>query len=213
MEAVIPVSYLRPPLPPVTAGPGYYATPDPDAPGILTAWEVDTRGELHRYPVGTRWEPRCPPFDEVERAERRAARARWYEVTYFPWKIAVIEQINADPAAARAAFTRRYPQVAAKEALRARERERRELHRAVDELLAAVRAERGVSVAAIARQIGTAWQTATNRIVAGRAAWAADPAAAEQLLTRWYAQLLDAPLAERLVADLVEAGRRIGDQR
>ncbi len=59
-------------LPPARVEPGHYAVPDPDQRSRLTAWQVDRRGTLHRYPPGTRWEPVCPRLDHIDdRDERR----------------------------------------------------------------------------------------------------------------------------------------------
>lgn len=202
-------------LPPVQVPAGHYAVGDPDQPGRLTAWQVDGRGMLHRHPPDRRWEPPCPKFAEVEdREERWEARAEWYRAVYFVWKRQVIAAIEADPAAARAAFARAYPQAladhAAAQARRTWEAEERRARRVAEELRAAAYAATGMSTNRIALELGAiSWSTARARIEAGRLAWAADPAGSRAALVAWYQRLrLDIDveaLVDRLVAPVLAA--------
>lgn len=166
-------------LPLVASGPGFYAVPDPDDSWRLTAWSVDRQGLLHRYPTTQRWEPEPPTFAEIgDRFDRKDARDRWYLETYRPWKVAIVNAINADPVAAAEAFTRAYPTVladmkAAKEASFAERLRRAKL---VDDMVIAALVARGESISAAARRVGLARSTVRDRIANAHAAVATRPA-------------------------------------
>ena len=215
------MSRPNPNITPVTAGPGYYAVADPTDGRVMTYWHVDRDGAMHRYPPGARYEPMPPEslLDFADRDTRRLARQEWYADVYFPWKSAVVEEINADPVAARAAFALRYPEALAIEAERAARRRQRATWVRYEQVHAALAADR-LSIAGLARGLGRAWATTRARIAAGRALIAADPAAARGvLLERYVAEAAalqrridkasDPTLAERLAraADQLEAER------
>jgi hypothetical protein len=82
----------------VKAPDGHYAVPDPHDPGRLTFWAV-VGGVARDWPAGTRWRPIAP------RGLAPDDRDAWYQDVYYPWRAKVAEAIDADPAAAAAAFT------------------------------------------------------------------------------------------------------------
>ncbi|WP_405425563.1 hypothetical protein [Streptomyces erythrochromogenes] len=97
----------RPVLPDLP--PGAYATPDPRRPDVLTLWHVTT-GQLRPWPPRQRWAPAPPPPPPgLLPRERADWRESWYAAHYWPWKRRVVEAIQADPAAATAAFNRAVP--------------------------------------------------------------------------------------------------------
>ena len=109
---------------------------------------------------------------------------------YLDWKRRVIAAIEADPAAARAAFHRRYPEVLAAKARRDRERSEAQHRQVAEELLAAAYAAAGMSTNRIAQRLGAmSWATARARIQAGRLSWATDPAGSRAALVGWYERL------------------------
>lgn len=204
-------------MPPVSAPAGGYAVDDPDQPGRLTAWQVDDKGVIHRYPPGVRWEPMTPSFDHLpDRAERKTARERWYRDRYFPWKRRVIAAIDADPDRARAAFAAAYPMTAMRDDLRRELAERaRQLRRGQD-AFAALRHAHGAPINQLRREFGwRSWATAKARVEAGRALWAQDPDAALDLVAGTYEPFAGADrvravvqrLAQPLLDELVQGGR------
>jgi hypothetical protein len=203
------MAYSRLPL--VHAAAGHYCAADPDDPAITTAWRVTDGGALYRYPVGHRWEPTCPTFDDIADLDaRRSARDDWYVTVYFTWKTKIVEQINADPAAAAVAFARRYPQELVRQALEAQAKARREkwdrLHaerRHAEALLAVLLVRRGRSIRSVAAILGVARSTARERIAAGRPAWDADPAAARAALVAYQTSVMDRTDVEDLVERLL----------
>ncbi len=129
---------------------------------------------------------------------------------YLDWKRRVIAAIEADPAAARAAFHRRYPEVLAAKARRDRERSEAQHRQVAEELLAAAYAAAGMSTNRIAQRLGAmSWATARARIQAGRLSWATDPAWSRAALVGWYERLrldIDVPaLVDRLAAPVLSA--------
>lgn len=89
---------------------GAYAVPDPQDPAVTTLWRV-AHGELHPWPPRRRWAPRPPTQDPaLTPEERRARRERWYAEVYWPWKLAVAEEIRRAPATASALFERLVPE-------------------------------------------------------------------------------------------------------
>jgi hypothetical protein len=172
-------------LPPVVAAPGYYAVEDPAIPGRLTAWSVDGRGGIHRYPSLQRWEPEHPEFrDIVDHTERRAARAAWYENTYRVWKVAVIDRIGAEPTAAAAAFLEAYPDAPMHKhsARRIELAERIRRAKLADDILTAALIASGSSVAAAALRVSRARSTVRDRVAGAYAAVAEDPVKARLAL-------------------------------
>jgi hypothetical protein len=89
---------------------GTYAVRDPHDPEVTTLWRVD-RGELHPWPLRQRWAPRPPKADPgVPPEERRARRERWYAEVYWPWKVAVAEEIRRAPLTAADLFEHLVPE-------------------------------------------------------------------------------------------------------
>jgi hypothetical protein len=89
---------------------GTYAVHDPHDPEVTTLWRVD-RGALHPWPLRQRWAPRPPKADPtVPPEERRARRERWYAEVYWPWKVAVAEEIRRAPLTAADLFDRLVPE-------------------------------------------------------------------------------------------------------
>ncbi|MFC8816576.1 helix-turn-helix domain-containing protein [Streptomyces olivaceus] len=89
---------------------GTYAVHDPHAPDVTTLWRVEG-GHLYPWPLRQRWAPRPPESDPLLTVEeRRARRERWYAVVYWPWKLAVAEEIRRTPLAAAALFDRLVPE-------------------------------------------------------------------------------------------------------
>ncbi len=77
---------------------------------MTTLWRV-AYGELHRGRRRRRWAPRPPKQDPgLTAEERRARRERWYAEVYWPWKLAVVEEIRRAPQAAAALFERLVPE-------------------------------------------------------------------------------------------------------
>ncbi|GAA1016858.1 hypothetical protein GCM10009564_53270 [Streptomyces thermogriseus] len=86
------------------------AVPDPHRPHVTTLWRV-ARGELHPWPLRQRWAPRPPKADPyLPPEERRVRRERWYAEVYWPWKVAVAEEIRRAPLTAAARFDRLVPE-------------------------------------------------------------------------------------------------------
>jgi hypothetical protein len=203
--------YPQTPQAVVVAPAGGYGVPDPDDACRVTTWLVDDRGAIHRYPAGTRWEPVQPDWDEIaDRGDRTAARQMWYATVYHVWRRRIVDEINADPATARARFAAQHPAYAATEAARKAALDARRLRQLQAEAarrrgqaaLAALLAAGGASTSAIARHLGASRPTARLRLAAGRLAWAADQAAATAALTQ-YLQPAGDPSA--LVARLTAA--------
>jgi hypothetical protein len=187
----------------------------------MTGWKVDSAGGLHRFPPDQRWEPRCPQFADIPHGiDRKEARNAWYRAVYYPWKRRVVAQVNANPAAAAREFARRYPQefarrylqefarqavVANAQAERKREDVARQQRRRVDEMLAAVLANRGRSISGVAQvlEIGSR-KTARGRIAAGREAWAADPVGARAELVAHHAEVIGRDAAEAMIGRLLD---------
>ncbi|MEU3855283.1 hypothetical protein [Streptomyces sp. NPDC029554] len=89
---------------------GTYAVCDPHDPEVTTLWRVDG-GELHPWPLRQRWAPRPPKADPaVPPEERRARRERWYAEVYWPWKVAVAEEIRRAPLTTADLFERLVPE-------------------------------------------------------------------------------------------------------
>jgi len=89
---------------------GTYGVPDPDAPDVLTLWQV-SGGQVQAWPPGQRWAPRPPRTAQgLSPGERRAHRERWYASTYWPWKTAVVHAIVDDPQTAAARFEEAVPE-------------------------------------------------------------------------------------------------------
>lgn len=176
-------------LPAATVPAGYYAVPDPDCPTRMTAWTVDERGALHRYPNGKRWEPISPGFKQLPQSERKAAADHWYATVYRGWKIAVIGAINAAPDRATEAFTAAYPNVATDEAAERQRVATARAARLAHDLLAAALAARGTSISETARTMGTARSTARARIAVARQLATTDPGAARDILASRFALL------------------------
>ncbi|MGA5492566.1 hypothetical protein ACPCTG_32760 [Streptomyces pseudogriseolus] len=89
---------------------GAYAVPDPQDPAVTTLWRV-AYGELRPWPPRRRWAPRPPKADpSLTAEERRARRERWYAEVYWPWKLAVVEEIRRAPQAAADLFERLVPE-------------------------------------------------------------------------------------------------------
>lgn len=89
---------------------GAYAVPDPQDPAVTTLWRV-AYGELRPWPPRRRWAPRPPKADPgLTVEERRARRERWYAEVYWPWKLAVVEEIRRAPESAAALFERMVPE-------------------------------------------------------------------------------------------------------
>ncbi|MGA5552640.1 hypothetical protein [Streptomyces pseudogriseolus] len=89
---------------------GAYAVPDPQDPAVTTLWRV-AYGELRPWPPRRRWAPRPPKADPgLTAEERRARRERWYAEVYWPWKLAVVEEIRRAPQAAADLFKRLVPE-------------------------------------------------------------------------------------------------------
>ncbi|WP_225629595.1 helix-turn-helix domain-containing protein [Streptomyces werraensis] len=89
---------------------GTYAVRDPHDPEVTTLWRVDG-GELHPWPLRQRWAPRPPKADPaVPPEERRDRRERWYAEVYWPWKVAVAEEIRRAPRTAADLFERLVPE-------------------------------------------------------------------------------------------------------
>ncbi|MFE7619035.1 helix-turn-helix domain-containing protein [Streptomyces sp. NPDC057496] len=89
---------------------GTYAVRDPHDPEVITLWRV-AAGVLHPWPLRQRWAPRPPAADRSLPPEaRRARRERWYREVYWPWKIAVAEEIRRAPLAAADLFDRLVPE-------------------------------------------------------------------------------------------------------
>ncbi|MCC3654747.1 helix-turn-helix domain-containing protein [Streptomyces sp. S07_1.15] len=89
---------------------GTYAVQDPHDPEVTTLWRVDG-GALHPWPLRQRWAPRPPKADpDVPPEERRARRERWYAEVYWPWKLAVAEEIRRAPLTAADLFERLVPE-------------------------------------------------------------------------------------------------------
>ncbi|MFJ7069877.1 helix-turn-helix domain-containing protein [Streptomyces sp. NPDC101115] len=87
---------------------GTYAVRDPHNPHVTTLWRV-ARGELFPWPLRQRWAPR-PPKTDLPPDERRACRERWYAEVYWPWKVAVAEEIRRTPLAAASLFDQLVPE-------------------------------------------------------------------------------------------------------
>ncbi|MFJ9149139.1 helix-turn-helix domain-containing protein [Streptomyces sp. NPDC102270] len=89
---------------------GTYAVRDPHDPDVTTLWRVDG-GKLHPWPLRQRWAPRPPKADpSAPPEERRARRERWYAEVYWPWKVAVAEEIRRAPLTAADLFERLVPE-------------------------------------------------------------------------------------------------------
>ncbi|MFJ1810897.1 MULTISPECIES: helix-turn-helix domain-containing protein [unclassified Streptomyces] len=89
---------------------GTYAVRDPHHPEVTTLWRVDG-GKLHPWPLRQRWAPRPPKADpSVPPEERRARRERWYAEVYWPWKLAIAEEIRRAPLTAGDLFERLVPE-------------------------------------------------------------------------------------------------------
>ncbi|MFE0726280.1 hypothetical protein ACFW4M_32885 [Streptomyces sp. NPDC058794] len=89
---------------------GTYAVRDPHDPEVTTLWRVDG-GELRPWPLRQRWAPRPPKADPTAPPEeRRARRERWYAEVYWPWKVAVAEEIRRAPRTAADLFERLVPE-------------------------------------------------------------------------------------------------------
>ncbi|MEV4511384.1 hypothetical protein AB0K00_20705 [Dactylosporangium sp. NPDC049525] len=194
--------------PAVTVGAvtGGFAVPDPHDPDTMTYWWCDV-GVMTPYPFGTRWAPLPPRFGAASRDERRELRNDWYSEVYWPWKVQVADTILADLASARARFAAAYPTVTLVKpptVARRSAAERAAADRRAEALWAAVHAGSGQSVRAVARELDCSWATARSRVTAGSVAWAADPAAARQLLIDRYTPVagrVDVPqLIDRLLA-------------
>lgn len=89
---------------------GFYATPDPDQPDVMTLW-IARAGSLRDWPAGERWRPLKPSYPDhlATREERQEWAANWYEQVYFPWRQAVREAIEANPQGAVEAFRALHP--------------------------------------------------------------------------------------------------------
>lgn len=89
---------------------GTYGVPDPDAPDVLTLWQV-SGGQVQPWPHGQRWAPRPPRTAQgLSPGERRTHRERWYASVYWPWKTAVVRAIVDDLDAAASRFEDAVPE-------------------------------------------------------------------------------------------------------
>jgi hypothetical protein len=182
--------------PVITAPPGRYCIEDPDRPGRWTAWKITEERDLHRFPPGTRWEPRYPDLSHISDREKRAElRHRWYAETYWPWKIKIVHAINANPATAAAEFAHQFAAlIAAEQAHEALREQRRQLearYRRWQEIRAGDMVRCGTSVRKVATQLGVSRQTAEARVKAGVAAWEQDPDGCRAYLEEMLAELLN----------------------
>lgn len=167
----------------------HVAVADPDRPGVLTAWQVASGGVLCAYPAGIRWAPRCPSFAELPQHERRDARNAWYQGTYWPWRLRLIAAVDADRVGAQRRFGLAYPEVAAAQLRRDRDRAKAAGDLVASELLAVLYQASGDSVSAVGERLGVSWRVARDRIAAGRARWEAEPAAARATLIEHFASV------------------------
>ena len=86
---------------------GYYAVPDPNGHGQLTAWRA-VNGHLKSSPANARYGPALFKSDlaGLSPLERQRRVHDWFETVRWPWDRAIRAAIVADPEAAGALYAK-----------------------------------------------------------------------------------------------------------
>jgi hypothetical protein len=186
---------------------GRFAVPDPDDPGRMTYWRVESitvsgsKKELRPWPADVRWAPLRPPYPpDLDKEQRRQWSQDWYDDVYFGWKDAVIAAIAADPQTAADEFARSSPmadlpeptKARARQRVRAKPMSRKARQVAAERLMAEALRKVGMSERGVAAEMGLPKTTARRRLQGGQVADGLAAVFLEARIARLMVQVLDA---------------------